>query len=56
MSDLDEMELDITLLHNKAFNIESLEFMKRKYSRYPDLIKEIDKQIREKMEDEHDRQ
>lgn len=55
MSDLDEMELDVTLLHNKAFNIESLEFMKRKYNRYPDLIKEIDEQIKEKRENEHDR-
>ena len=55
MSDLDEMELDVTLLHNKAFNVESLEFMKRKYYRYPDLIKEIDKQIKEKREDEYDR-
>lgn len=55
MSDLDEIELDVTLLHNKAFNIESLEFMKRKYCRFPDLIKEIDKQIKEIRENEHDR-
>lgn len=55
MSDLDEIELDVTLLHNKAFNIESLEFMKRKYRRFPDLIKEIDKQIKEIKENEHDR-
>lgn len=55
MSDLDEMELDVTLLHNKAFNVESLEFMKRKYSRFPELKKEIDKQIKEIKENEHDR-
>ena len=55
MSDLDEIELDVTLLHNKAFSLESLEFMKRKYYRYPDLVKEIDKQIEERREDEHDR-
>ena len=55
MSDLDEMELDVTLLHNKAFSLESLEFMKRKYYRYPDLVKEIDEQIKEKRENEHDR-
>lgn len=55
MSELDEMELDVTLLHNKAFNIKSLEFMKRKYRRFPDLIKEIDEQIKEKRENEHDR-
>ena len=55
MSDLDEMELDITLLHNKAFNIESLEYLKRKYYRFPNLIKEIDKQIKEIRENEHDR-
>ena len=54
MSDLDEMELDVTLLHNKAFSLESLEFMKCKYYRYPDLVKEIDKQIEERR-DEHDR-
>lgn len=55
MSDLDEMELDITLLHNKAFNIESLEYLKRKYYRFPNLIKEIDEQIKEIRENEHDR-
>ena len=55
MSDLDEMELDVTLLHNKAFSLESLEFMKRKYYRYPDLVKEIDKQIEERRENEYDR-
>ena len=55
MSDLDEMELDVTLLHNKEFSLESLEFMKLKYYRYPDLVKEIDKQIEERREDEHDR-
>lgn len=55
MSELDDIELDVTLLHNKAFSLESLEFMKRKYYRYPDLVKEIDKQIKEKRENEHDR-
>ena len=54
MSDLDEMELDVTLLHNKAFSLESLEFLKRKYYRYPDLVKEINKQIEERRY-EHDR-
>lgn len=54
-SDLDEFELDVTLLHNRAFNLDSLEFMKRKYKIYPDLVKEIDKQIKELREQEHDR-
>lgn len=54
MSDLDEMELDVTLLNNNAFNLKSLEFLKKKYHMFPDLVKEIERKIEEKR-DEHDR-
>lgn len=55
MSDLDEMELDVTLLHNRAFEIKRLEGMKKKYSKFPNLVDEIEKQIKEKEKNEHDR-
>lgn len=55
MSDLEDIELDATMLHNKAFSIASLELMKGKYNRFPDLTKEIDKQIKEIEENEHNR-
>ena len=55
MSDLDEMELDVTRLHKNLLNKESLEFMKKKYWRYPDLVKEIEEKIKEVEEDEYDR-
>lgn len=51
MSELDEIELDVTKIHNGAFSLKSLRSLKKKYERYPDLVKEIEKQIKEK-EDE----
>ena len=56
MSDLDEMELDVTRFHKGLFDTkESLEFLKRKYIRYPDLVKEIDKRIKDLKEEEQER-
>lgn len=54
MSDLDDMELDLTLLHNKAFSKYSLEELKEKYKDYPEILKEINERI-EEIEDEYDR-
>lgn len=51
MSELDEIELDVTKLHNRAFSLKSLRSLKKKYERYSDLVMEIENQIKEK-EDE----
>lgn len=51
MSELDDIELDVTKLHNGAFSLKSLLNLKEKYKEHPELLKEIEEKIKEK-EDE----
>lgn len=51
-SDLEDIELDATMLHNKTLNRKSLENMRKKYYTYPGLVQEINKRIAELEERE----
>lgn len=51
MSELDDIELDVTKLHNGAFSLKSLLNLKEKYKEHPDLLKEIEEKIKEKVDE-----
>lgn len=53
MSDLDEMEIDYTRIHNGMCSLKELKAMREEYNG-KNITKEIDKRIKEK-ENEHDR-
>ena len=53
MSDLDEMEMDYTRIHNGMYSLKELKAMREKYDGKK-IAKEIDERIKEK-ENEHDR-